>query len=113
MRVTNHSWDVHKVGHFRARVPGSGIWWYWMRRRAEFAPNADVSFGSLAKLYADIDDVNHPAVRNYANAYSTFSRLYFGRRIDADERISLADRSNLWPLAQTMFHHELAGASPN
>ncbi|MCF6112219.1 M23 family metallopeptidase [Mesorhizobium muleiense] len=91
---------------FRSRTAGSGIWWYWMRRRAGFNEDANVTFRKIAKLYAGIDNDSDPSVLNYANAYRSFSRHYFGRQVGLDESIPLSNRANLFPLAQVMFHHE-------
>lgn len=98
---------------FSHRVSGAALWWYWMRKRANglqgYDPAGTVTFKTLAKHYAGIEDLNHPKVKTYWTAYRAHSVHYFGRHIEPDDALSLADPDVRWNLARVMFHHE-AGA---
>src|SRR5215468_395646 len=77
-----------------------------MVRRAGFGANGNVSFQQIALKYAGTDDPSSPAVSAYLVDYTGLSPSTFGRQIDKNESLHLADPDTRWSLARTMFQHE-------
>jgi hypothetical protein len=105
---------------FNSAESGIGIWSYWLMRRAVnganlerkgFGEHGKPSLLEIARAMAGRDASETRVRRVYLAPYLLFASEYFGRTVDENVKIDLANVDDRWNLARTMFRLE-SGRTP-